>query len=190
MYIMNSYSRAKYIILENNSSVILYTSFLQAETASYLMESIINTSAKWQVEGNRKTAWSGEKSYSYSGKTLHRNTMHSDIVSILLDKMNSALGEKFNSILCNLYENGKCSLGWHSDDEVELGSSPTIASLSLGGERTFQLKNKNTASIHTVKLLSGSLLIMSGDTQLNYLHRVPPEKSVSKRLNITFRKIF
>ena len=49
-------------------------------------------------------------------------------------------GERFNSVLLNLYRDGQDSMGWHSDDESELGPAPAIASLSLGEPRRFLLR--------------------------------------------------
>lgn len=97
----------------------------------------------------------------------------------------------FNSVLLNLYRDGQDSMGWHSDDEPELGVEPVIASLSLGGDRYFSLRQKKPGSKKMKILLpSGSLLIMSGGLQVNWQHQVPKTAlPVGGRINLTFRSI-
>ncbi len=98
----------------------------------------------------------------------------------------------YNSALLNLYRNGSDSMGWHSDDEPELGDRPVIASLSLGAERRFRLKHRSRADVDPVALTlsHGSLLIMYGDTQKNWKHALPKSSRVEKpRINLTFRLV-
>ena len=97
----------------------------------------------------------------------------------------------FNSVLCNYYRDGRDSVAWHSDDEPELGEDPTIASLSFGSTRKFQLKHKfkNMLALN-LELGDGALLLMSGAVQKNYLHQVPKSKRChTGRINLTFRTI-
>lgn len=102
-------------------------------------------------------------------------------------------GVSFNGVLLNYYRHGQDSMGWHSDDERELGPRNTIASISLGATRKFQLKPRHqTADVGTMSLNleSGSLLIMAGDTQKNYKHQVPKtSRPVGPRINLTFRLV-
>jgi len=94
----------------------------------------------------------------------------------------------YNAVLCNLYRNGHDSVGLHADAEPEMG--PVIASVSLGAERLFRLKEKNGAVVFADRLLHGSLFIMAGDTQKNYKHEVPKEPDITQpRINLTFRQI-
>ncbi|MGE4609138.1 MAG: alpha-ketoglutarate-dependent dioxygenase AlkB [Myxococcota bacterium] len=96
----------------------------------------------------------------------------------------------YNSALLNLYRNGSDSMGWHSDDEPELGDRPVIASLSLGAARRFRLKHRSRPDLDPVALTlsHGSLLIMYGDTQKNWKHALPKSSSVcGPRINLTFR---
>lgn len=96
----------------------------------------------------------------------------------------------FNSVLINYYRDGQDSNGWHADDETELGQQPVIASLSLGAPRDFHLREKtNHANKHKLKLGSGSLLIMRGDTQAKWQHQVPKRATAEARINLTFRTI-
>ena len=85
-------------------------------------------------------------------------------------------------------------MGWHSDNEPELGESPVIASLSLGGTRRFLYRPKKkgqSSSSEKLDLPSGSLLVMASDFQKNYEHRVAPtKKDVEGRINLTYRFIF
>jgi alkylated DNA repair dioxygenase AlkB len=101
-------------------------------------------------------------------------------------------GTKFNSCLLNLYHNGNEGMGWHSDDEESLGkdNNNIIASLSFGAERKFSFKHKQTKQIVSVILEHGSLLVMRGATQSNWLHSLPKSKTITQpRINLTFRTI-
>jgi len=97
----------------------------------------------------------------------------------------------FNSVLANLYRNGRDSNGWHADDEPELGSQPIIASVSLGATRDFQFKHRQLAQhSYTQELSSGSLLVMGGAMQAHWLHQLPKRLRVQDpRINLTFRYI-
>ena len=98
---------------------------------------------------------------------------------------------KFNCVLLNLYRDGQDSNGWHSDNEKELGKNPTIASVSFGDERYFNMKHKENKLLkHRLLLKNGSVFIMSRETQDYWLHQIPKtKKTVGPRINLTFRKI-
>jgi alkylated DNA repair dioxygenase AlkB len=97
----------------------------------------------------------------------------------------------FNSVLLNLYRDGNDSMGWHSDDEPELGQNPVIGSLSLGGKRRFRLRHRSEKNLkHQLELTSGSFLLMQGTTQHYWQHHIPKTKRpVPPRINLTFRLI-
>jgi alkylated DNA repair dioxygenase AlkB len=96
----------------------------------------------------------------------------------------------FNGVLLNLYRDQNDSVSKHSDDEPEFGTNPTIASISLGETRRFIVRGKQSKSKRAFMLTSGSLLVMSGDSQSAYIHEIPKEKSpCGSRINLTFRKI-
>ena len=140
----------------------------------------------------RLIAWYGTPGvrYTYSGRTLEAAGWQPDLerlAGILTDHC----GTGFNSVLCNLYRDGRDSMGWHSDDEPELGRHPVIASVSLGGLRRFVLRRRDDHSVR-VELVPepGSLIVMSGDIQAYWQHAVPrTARSVEPRINLTFRRI-
>lgn len=137
----------------------------------------------------RKTAWYGTKSYTYSGIKNEPLPMIKPI-SDILRVLNHFYPYDFNSVLLNHYLDGSHSIGWHSDDEKELGDNPIIASVSIGAVRNFKLKSKDDKQHYDIPLKSGSLLIMGEGIQRNYLHSVPKERSIKDgRINLTFRKI-
>lgn len=137
----------------------------------------------------RLTAWHGDARYTYSGLTLDPlpfTALQREVKAAVED----ATGRRFNSVLLNYYRNERDSMGMHSDDEPELGPEPAIASVSFGATRTFILKHKR--SKHTVKLdlEAGSLLLMAGKTQNNWLHGINKESQPKgQRVNLTFRYI-
>jgi alkylated DNA repair dioxygenase AlkB len=97
----------------------------------------------------------------------------------------------FNSVLVNLYRDGQDSMGYHADDEPELGPEPVIAAVSLGATRRFILRarrKKGTTPPTELALGHGSLLVMKGTTQRDWVHAVPKERAVTdRRMNLTFR---
>ena len=99
-------------------------------------------------------------------------------------------GETYNSCLLNLYHDGNEGMAWHSDGEKELKKNGAIASLSFGAERKFAFKHKLSKEVVAVQLSHGSLLVMKGETQTHWMHRLPPSKRItSPRINLTFRTI-
>jgi alkylated DNA repair dioxygenase AlkB len=112
-------------------------------------------------------------------------------VARLRDELAVRLGVHFNSVLANLYRDGRDSVGWHSDDEPELGAAPVIASLSFGATRTFRLRSRATReNACSLDLTHGSLLVMAGDTHRLYQHALPKRAGItSARINLTFRQV-
>ena len=142
---------------------------------------------------HRLTAWYGDQglSYKYSGIQL-LSTAWLDLLNELKSKLNAAASTEFNSALLNYYRDGQDSMGYHQDNEPELGQNPVIASLTFGAARTFQLKHitDKTLKRKDILLNSGSLLIMAGTTQHYWKHQIPKtKKPIGPRLNITFRVI-
>jgi len=145
----------------------------------------------------RMTCWFGDFPYTYSGLTLAPLKL-SPLLEILRDRIQEKTGMEFNSLLANLYRDDKDSVDWHSDKERSLGKAPTIASLSLGATRIFELRQNPVAggndfslSQHVkVPLSAGMLVIMQEAVQDDWMHRVPREYHHREpRINLTFRKI-
>ncbi len=142
----------------------------------------------------RLTAFYAEQGlpYRYSGVT-HVGQGWTPILEEVKRRVDEVSNVTFNSLLLNYYRNGKDSIGWHADDERELGEDPVVASISMGAERTFEMKHKNGVKKgkFSTQLSHGSLLVMAGKTQTNWLHSVPKtDESVGERINLTFRKIW
>lgn len=137
----------------------------------------------------RLTCWQGERDYTYSGLTMQAQPF-SPLVAQIRTVVEEVSGRRFNSVLLNYYRDGRDSMGMHSDDEAELGPEPAIASVSFGATRTFILKHKRTRQTVRIELTSGSMLLMSGATQANWLHGInKTTRPVAPRLNLTFRFI-
>jgi alkylated DNA repair dioxygenase AlkB len=145
------------------------------------------------VTSPRLSAWYGDPGaiYSYSGLSLEPRPWSSAIRALKM-RVEKASDRQFNSVLLNFYRDGVDSMGWHSDDEWELGERPVIASVSLGATRRFRLRHKTRADLEpvVVGLEHGSLLIMKGETQRFWKHQLPKSRRVSEpRLNLTFRSV-
>jgi alkylated DNA repair dioxygenase AlkB len=141
----------------------------------------------------RKTAWYGypDFNYKYSGIMCNPEPWTKELMDIKKVIEHFLPGENFNSVLLNLYRNQQDSMGWHSDDEKELGDFPFIASLSLGSSRIFQLKHKVDKLLKgKIELSHGSLLCMGGPMQSFWQHAVPKSNiPCGPRINLTFRQI-
>lgn len=194
-----------------DSRILYYPSFMSVVEAFELLDYLKNAT-KWRqlnvmIHGRaypqpRLVAWFGPFPYGYSGVHLEPQEMPNNILEIkkrLEDFLNKqGIDVEFNSVLMNLYEHEKHSVAWHSDDELSMGIHPTIASMSLGAVRKFEMRRKPTANNseprteYFVNLKNGSLLVMDGVMQMDWQHRVPkePGKEVAPRINLTFRRVF
>ena len=175
--------------------------YIESEAASLF--TALRTELNWKEETiiifgkevlqPRLLAWYADagKAYTYSGKTNEPNGWSPTLLKIKR-QIEEATKQQFNSCLCNLYRHGTDSMGWHSDDEDELGRNPVIASLSLGAMRPFKLQHKTDKEQKlTVALNNGSLLVMSGRLQHCWKHSIPKTtKAVGERINLTFRYIY
>lgn len=177
--------------------------FLTPDEAIRAFESL-RTSVAWRDEEiviwgkrhmqPRRVAWFGDPgtSYSYSGSKLDAMPW-TPMLSELRGRIELLSQTHFNSVLLNLYRNESDRMGWHSDNEPELGPRPIIASLSLGARRVFQMKHKHRKELgtHSFELPPGSLLLMAGTTQRFWLHSIRKEsRPTDPRINLTFRRIF
>lgn len=138
----------------------------------------------------RLTAWMGERPYTYSGITMQPHAFDPTMLAIK-KKLEAFARTEFNTALLNLYRNGSDSMGWHRDNEKELGPEPMIASFSFGAVREFQFRHYQTKEhLQKIPLEHGSLLLMRGQTNHFWEHRIPKtSKPLSSRINITFRQI-
>ena len=190
------------IIPIQDGKLIYYPHFF-SEAESDLFFQKLEKNIEWKQESikifgktipqPRLTAWYGDpgKSYTYSGLTWTPNDWN-DLLNPIKSKVDNAANTVFNSVLLNLYRNGKDSMGWHSDDEPELGRNPIIASLSFGQKRMFHLKHRFDKELPKVKIQldHGSLLIMAGSTQHYWHHQIPKTaKKIEPRINLTFRVV-
>lgn len=196
-------STARHISLEDGGELLLFEEWLSPEEARGYEETL-SCEVPWEqkaismmgrkVMQPRLVAWFGDPDaiYTYSGL---RNVPLPWIPALLTIKARAEqdAGAEFNSVLANLYRDGRDSMGFHSDSEKELGKDPVIASVSLGATRRFQLRyagKKKGVPGRDIDLPGGSLLVMRGTTQHFWRHGVPKEGgAVGPRINLTFRRI-
>ncbi|MCS6934385.1 MAG: alpha-ketoglutarate-dependent dioxygenase AlkB [Chitinophagales bacterium] len=140
----------------------------------------------------RLTAWYGDegRQYRYSGITMRPQPWTDELLQ-LKSLAETACGAQFNSVLLNYYRHGNDSMGWHSDDEPELGINPVIASVSLGAERPFCMRHRLHRHLRLrLTLGNGSLLVMKNETQHYWQHALPKQPRLTQgRINLTFRYI-
>ena len=139
----------------------------------------------------RKVAWYGDQGflYTYSNTTKQALPWTNELID-LKRKTELITNSQFNSCLLNLYHDGNEGMTWHSDDEKSLGKNTVIASLSFGAERKFSFKHRRTRQTISLLLENGSLLVMRGNTQSNWLNSLPLSSKINHpRINLTFRTI-
>jgi alkylated DNA repair dioxygenase AlkB len=165
------------------------------EKVSWEQKFYTNYRTKQQFPQPRLTAWYAddtEMAYSYSGVTQVVQPWLPELLE-LKKKIEKVSGAEYNSVLLNFYRDGSDSVGYHADDEKELGKNANIASISLGATRRFLLKYNYPLLGDPIEyeLSHGSLLIMSGSVQENWKHSIPKATGVKEgRINLTFRKFF
>jgi alkylated DNA repair dioxygenase AlkB len=185
-----------------DADVVFYPTFFDAEESQQLFQDLIDNIAWEELEAKfpwgtvkipRLVAWYGDagKAYSYSG-VKHEPLAWTATLLTIKTRVEAPAAVSFNSVLLNQYRDENDSVGWHSDDEPELGAFPVIASVSFGATRPFQFKHRDLpANQYTLDLTAGSLLIMRGATQRHWRHRIPKVKTpCSTRINLTFRIIY
>jgi len=184
------------------AQVYLLENFLSQPTADRMMAALRQAVA-WRQEKikmfgkeiaqPRLTAWYADagKTYTYSGLTWEPLPWLPELTQ-LREEVQQTTGAPFNSVLLNLYRHGQDSMGWHADDEPELGQNPLIASISLGEERAFSFRHRHQKNLQQKLLLpSGSLLLMAGETQHHWQHQLAKTtRLLQPRLNLTFRFIY
>jgi len=187
-------------LLPHSGEVNYFGAIMSVKMANHYFEILLNY-IDWKndvailfgkrIETKRKVAWYGDKpfEYTYSNTTKEAQTWTRELM-MLKDLVEQKTGEKFNSCLLNLYHNEAEGMAWHSDAEKKLKKDGAIASLSFGSERKFAFKHKMSKEKISLVLSNGSLLVMKGTTQTNWLHRLPPTKfKKGVRINLTFRSI-
>jgi len=185
-----------------DADITLFENFFTNQESKKLHQNLIEN-IQWRqdkikifgklIDQPRLTAFYGDttKDYSYSGIVMKPNDWNDDLLFIK-NRVEEMAKIKFTSVLLNYYRDGKDSMGWHSDDEKELGQNPVIGSVSFGESRVFQLRHKLKKDLKKVdiKLTDGSFLLMKGTTQHFWQHQIPKTtQSLESRINLTFRVI-
>jgi alkylated DNA repair dioxygenase AlkB len=190
---------AKPTMLEAGGFLRYDAAFLSAADAAVAARALVDSLA-WEqrtillfgreIVQPRLIAWAGSLPYRYSGQTLEPRAAPA-VLERLWRRVDEVTDHQFNHVLVNRYRDGSDSMGWHSDDEPELGPDPPVASLSLGETRRFVLQARRGRSrARSLDLTSGSLLFMGGPCQHRYRHAVPKQRSIQgERINLTFRRI-
>ena len=185
-------------VLPHSGTATLIPGFLDASAATQAFDALMSE-VVWEAHEivlfgkkhaePRLSSWVGDPGVTY---TYSRSPRDPHPWATTLAALREACEERssttFNSVLANLYRSGNDAMGWHADDEPELGSQPVIASVSLGEERRFDFRHRTTGETTSVHLPHGSLLVMAGETQTNWMHRIArTKKPLGPRINLTYR---
>lgn len=177
--------------------LIYHEHFLDKEEADALLARLRESVAWKQEQGSwgapypRLTALYGDEGiiYTYSGVSYPCLVWTPELDRVR-GRVEQTTEARFNSVLLNLYRDGRDSMGWHADDEPELGANPVVPSISLGAPRRFLLRHNRTKRRIEYTLAHGSLLIMTGTLQHFWKHQLPKTaRPVGERINLTFRNI-
>ena len=189
-------------LVKENLDIKIFNHLFSKEESSLFFQRLLDQ-IEWKQETitmwgkkrtlRRRVAWYGDpgKNYAYSGNSLSPKAWNQDLM-LIKEKIEKVSTIRFNSVLLNDYEDGNVGMGWHSDDEKELGKNPIIGSVSFGVDRDFYLKPKIKPGKERVRISAsnGSLILMTGSTQHHWLHSLPIRKKiVDRRINLTFRTI-
>lgn len=186
-------------ILPSHGQAFYYPDFFSQEDSDRYFNHLVND-VPWkqepififgrQIMQPRLTAFYSDegKDYGYSGIRMESHPWTNEL-SEIKRKIEAVAGATFSGALLNYYRDGKDSMGWHRDNEKELGKEPLIGSVSFGASRVFQFREYATKkSVRSVQLSHGSLLLMKGESQQYWEHRIPKkQKQLAGRVNITFR---
>ena len=174
--------------------------FLTREEADLLKNKLLDT-VPWEqrtqkmydkmVLTPRLTAWYGDSQYNESEENKQPANPWTPELLSLKERIEKEFGYRFNGVLLNLYRDHNDSVAWHRDKESRYGKRPVIASISLGQTRNFDFRKKDHhQSKYSLPLPHGSLLIMKGDLQEHWEHRIAKSTiSMKERINLTFRLI-
>lgn len=183
-----------------DGSAVLHEQFLDASLATLAFREI-HENNRWEsheiiVHGQkhrepRLSTWHADDGIRYTYSNLQRIPVEwTPMLLRLRELCEQASGATFNSVLVNLYRDGNDGVGWHADDERENGPEPVIASLSLGASRRFDFQHRFLKRVESVQLNAGDLVVMSGASQRQWVHRIAKTKrQVGPRINLTFRTV-
>lgn len=195
------------LLIRPGLSVLVVSNWLSRQGSDDLAIDLLN-SLDWSqgairlfgrtINEPRLTTWCGDIPYTYSNRELLPRPWPTSLANIR-DALHHLLAHHeiqtqygLNHCLLNYYRSGTDSMGWHRDNEPELGKHPVVASLSLGEPRRFRLKSRISKAISplTFDLGHGDLLVMYGTTQVYWEHAlVKTKKIVGGRMNLTFRSV-
>lgn len=162
--------------------------YLAPPEASALFDALTDQITWDERMKSRKTACFGQ-TYDDSGVAYDEVAMHPLLVP-LCQKLAATLGFAPTNCLINYYENGRSSMGFHSDATHNLAEGTGVAIISLGAERVLTFRSKATPTQeHAFELPSGSLLYMTQVTQEHWMHAVKKTDTDDARLSLTFRHI-
>ncbi len=176
-------------LVTESGDVRLYRGWLEPAAADALLAAIRATTVWAQerrkmydrfVDVPREQAWFGDD----------RERPFTPELDSVRRRLEALTAVRFAFVLLNRYRDGRDSVAWHSDREVDSIRQPVIASLTLGATRAFDVRPKSDRrKVTSVDLDHGDLVVMRGDTQRNWEHRVAKDRRIAgERINLTFRQ--
>jgi len=184
-----------------DAKVVVHRNFFNSQKSDEIFQVLLNE-IHWrqdrmklygkEIDLPRKTAWYGDNNKSYTFSGIHLDPEPWTPTLLYVKNCIEEVAEvQFNSVLLNLYRHGNDGISWHTDEEPELGRNPVIGSVSFGGARRFMFRHRQDHELKAeVELTHGSFLLMAGETQHFWQHKIPKtSRQVEPRINLTFRDI-
>jgi len=187
-------------IINQDGEVISYGKIFSDELSAHIFDELSNK-ISWMNETvimfgkaittKRKVAFYANEGISYTYSKITKNALQwlpvLEQVKITIEQYTD---QKYNACLLNYYHNGNEGMGWHADNEKEIITHSSIASVSIGANRKFSFKHKISKEVISVILENGSLIEMKGELQQYWLHSLPKSlKVTAPRINLTFRQM-
>lgn len=109
------------------------------------------------------------------------------VIPDLIEVLSLRYGDDLDQVSAGWYRDGNDSVAFHGDRIARERVTATVATISLGGARTFHIKRKDGGASHTLSLGHGDLVVMGGSCQRTWEHAIPKVASALPRIALMFR---
>lgn len=125
--------------------------------------------------------------YNYSGQQYPAVPMP-PVIASLAARAGELAGHPYDNCLCNRYDTGENTMGFHADSYDGLVPSSLIAIASFGAPREMMFRTRDRRQQRALLLAHGSILLMDRITQDDWLHAIPRSPGAGLRISATFRR--
>lgn len=142
---------------------------------------------EWDERMRARATASFGAPYNYSGQTYPARPMPA-VIAAIGDRAAGLAGHPYDNCLCNRYDTGDNTMGFHADSYDGLVPTSRIAIASFGAPRQLVFRTRDKRHNRAVTLAHGSILLMNRATQDDWLHAIPRDPTAGLRISATFRR--